>query len=209
MSVRKLLPLLFLVFACVAMECQDALADAGPRYTYVQGGWQHVEISGAAALEGESPDGNGYVVGGSYAITDLFHVFADYGTANIDVIGVSVDLSELKLGAGINYAVTDTIDVVGRVAYLDLNADVDSNDSISDTGYGLEAGIRAMATPSIEVNGGLSYEDLGDGSPTDKVAIKFGALYSVTDWLAVGIGGSFRSETKIYGANLRAYFGGN
>jgi hypothetical protein len=209
MSARKSLPLLFLVFAGVAIESQDALADAGPRYTYVEGGWQHVEISGVGVLDGENPDGNGYSVAGSYAVTDLFHVFASYGTANIDIIGESVDFSELKVGAGVNYAVTDTIDVVGRAAYLDLNADIDSNNSASDTGYGLEAGIRGMATPSIEVNGGLSYEDLGDASPSDKVAVKIGALYSFTDWLAVGIGGSFSAETKIYGANLRAYFGGN
>ena len=55
----------------------------------------------------------------------------------------------------------------------------------------------------------LAAGETGDAKPdpSQNLAVQFGALYSITDWLAVGIGGSISGETKLYGATLRAYFG--
>ncbi len=228
MTAQKTLARLSLVAAAGLLSGQAALADGGPRYTYVEGGWQHIALTGTGIPGDENPDADGFTGGGSYAITDLFHVFASYGVATFGlqssdpgIFNTDVDLSQLEVGAGINYAVTDAIDVVARAAYVDTEADVDGGGSSSDGGYRLEAGVRGMATPSIEVSGGLSYVDVGtlqfrdaegsggDGSDNDKnLAVRVGTLYSVTDWLAVGVSGSFSGNTKLYGANIRAYFGG-
>ena len=228
MTVQKTLACLSLAAAAGLLSGQAALADGGPRYTFAEGGWQYVERTGTSIPGDDSPDGDGFFGGGSYAVTDLFHVFASYGASTLDIrssdpdiLNTDVDLTELEVGAGINYAVTDAIDVVARAAYVDTDADVDGGGSSSDAGYRLEAGVRGMATPSIEINGGLSYEDLGalkfrdagstDGGkpkPSENLAVRVGALYSVTDWLAVGVGGSFSGDTTAYGANIRAYFGG-
>ncbi|GEM_PF-1202042 len=228
MTAHKKLACLSLVAAAGLLSGQATLADGGPRYTYVEGGWQHVELTGTGIPGDEDPDGDGFIGGGSYAVTDLIHVFASYGAATLDVrssdpsiLNTDVDLTQLDVGAGINYAVTDAIDVVARAAYVDTDADVDGSGSSSDGGYRLEVGVRGMATPSIEINGGLSYADVGtlqfraaggsggDGSENgDNLAVRVGTLYSVTDWLAVGVSGSFSGNTKLYGANIRAYFGG-
>jgi hypothetical protein len=227
MTAQKTLTCLSLVAAAGLLSGQAALADGGPRYTYAEGGWQYSEKSGTGIPGDDSPDGDGFFGGASYAVTDLFHVFASYGGSTIDVrssdpdiLNTDVDFTQLDVGAGINYGVTDAIDVVARAAYVDTDADVDGGGSSSDGGYRLEAGVRGMATPSLEINGGLSYQGLGSlrfkaagetgdakPDPSQNLAVQFGALYSITDWLAVGIGGSISGETKLYGATLRAYFG--
>lgn len=215
--------------AAAGLLCgQAALADGGPLYTYVEGGWLHVTLTGTGIPGDENLDADGFTGGGSYAITDMFHVFASYSDATLDVqssdpgiLNTDVDISQLDVGAGINYAVTDAIDVVARAAYVDTDVNVDGSGSSSDGSYRLEAGVRGMATPSIEINGGLSYADVeplrfrdagvsgSSGSDNgQKLAFRVGTLYSVTDWLAVGVSGSFSGNTKLYGANIRAYFGG-
>ncbi len=207
MTAQKTLAFLSLAITAGLMSVQAARADGGPRYTYVEGGWQSVELSSTGIPGEQDPDGDGFSGGASYAVTDLFHVFAGYSSVTLDVLGGDVDLTELNVGAGINYAVTEAIDVVGRAAYVDAEADVDGGGTSSDSGYRLEAGLRGMATPSIEINGGLSYEDEGSDA-SDRLAVRVGAFYSVLDWLALGIGGSFSGDTKVYGATVRAYFGG-
>jgi len=228
MTAYKTLACLSLAAAAGLLSGQAALADAGPRYTYVEGGWQFVELTGTGIPGDDSPDGDGFFGGGSYAVTDLFHVFASYGEATLDVrssdpgiLNTDVDLTQLNVGAGINYGVTDSIDVVARAAWVDTDVDVDAGGSSSESGYRLEAGVRGMATPSIEINGGLSYADAGslqfreagssDGvssNVSDKLAVRVGAFYNIVDWLAVGVDGSFSGDTKFYGATVRAYFGG-
>lgn len=208
MIVRTSLAFVVLTVGAGLFSAQNALAGESPRYTYVEGGWQHLDLTGVNYLDGGDTNGDGFFGGGSYAINDLFHAFASYGGANLDTSGGDVDLTELNVGGGVRYPATDTIDIVGRLSYVDVNADPSDGGSDSDTGYRIEAGVRGMATPVIELDGGLSYDSVGNSSPSDSVAVKVAALYSVTDWLAAGVGGSFSGEAKTYGVTVRAYFGG-
>lgn len=52
----------------------SALAAEGPRYTYVQAGYVDLEIDFDGGFGGDL-DGDGFVIGGSLAVTDMFHIF--------------------------------------------------------------------------------------------------------------------------------------
>jgi opacity protein-like surface antigen len=188
-----------------ALLMTSALAAEGPRYSYVQAGYVDLEIDNDSGFGGDL-DGDGFAIGGSLAVTDMFHLFTDYTDIDLDAdnIGVGADYSEFAIGGGINYAMSDTVDLVGRLAYLDAEVEVDTFGSADESGYGLYAGARAMVSPAWEVNGGIGYSDLGDG--IDGTTFSLGTLYSLTDIFAVGAGVSFGDDTTSLQVGARLYF---
>jgi opacity protein-like surface antigen len=163
---------------------------------------------------GDDPEGDGFGIGGSVAVTDLVHVFASYGDSDldVDVLGINVDLgyTVLTAGAGLNYAVSETVDLVGQLEFVDveLEADVPGFGSASEdeSGYGLSGGARGMITERFELNGGIRYVDLGDDA--DDTTFSLGAVYDFTDVVAAQVGLAFGDDVTSYGAGVRFYFGG-
>jgi opacity protein-like surface antigen len=198
--------------AVIAALCAPAWAADGPRYTFVGAGYIHTEVDDDGTL-GDDPDGDGYRFGGSLAVTNIFHVFAGYSDSDLDVdafgFSIDVDYSVLSVGGGLNYAVSDTVDLVGQLAYVDAELDVDipgfGSASEDESGYGIAAGARAMITEVFEVNGGISYVDLGDDS--DDTAFHLGAVYNFTPVIAGLVGLDFGDDVTEYGAGLRFYLG--
>jgi hypothetical protein len=171
-------------------------ADNGPRYTYGEVGYSHLDFDDFDA------DGDAWYLNGSFALTDMFHVVAGYTDGNLDANGGgSADYSSWNLGVGINYPISDTIDLVGRLSYL--SAEVENDD---EDGYGLYAGVRAMVMPQFELNGGVDYTDLG-GDFGDDTAVELGAVYNFTDMVAAAAGVSFSDNVTQYNIGLRLYFG--
>lgn len=169
------------------------LADQGPKWTYVEGGYSRIDFDDIDA------DGDLVGLGGSLAVTDLFHVFASYGHGNVDVDGPGdVDVDQIAAGAGINYPISDTVDLVGQAAWV--RAEVGP---FEENGVGLFGGVRAMLSPQFELNGGLSYVDIDD---SDETSLDLGMVYSFTDMFAVSAGASIGDESTSYGIGLRLYF---
>ncbi len=183
---------------------EATLADAGPRYTYLTAGYVNTEVDDEG-LFGEDLDGDGFGIGGSVAVTDMFHLFAGYSMSELDVLGVDVDYDILNVGLGVNYPLAKTIDLVGRVSYVDVELGVDGFGSEDESGYGLSAGARAMVTEQFELNGFVNYIDLGSGA--DDTSISFGALYSFTEMFAAGIGAEFGDDVRAFSVGVRLYFG--
>jgi hypothetical protein len=177
-----------------------AQAQDGPNYNYLQFGYLHVDF------DDTDVDGEAWSLGGSAAITDMFHVIGSYDDGDLDGdFGVDVDFSRLRLGAGINYALTSTTDLVGDLYYLDVEVDPDGPGEADEDGFGLKAGVRSMLSDQLELNGGLRYEDLG-GDLDDETSIYAGAVYSFTEQWGVYGGAEFGDDASEYGIGARFYF---
>ncbi|MGB5719239.1 MAG: hypothetical protein WBM34_00975, partial [Woeseiaceae bacterium] len=77
--------------------------------------------------------------------------------------------------------------------------------SVDDNGYGVMVGVRGMVSERLELDGNLSYVDLGDGS--DGTALGASALYALSDSFSLGLAAGFDEDTTTYGLVGRVYFG--
>lgn len=185
----------------------SAGAAEGPRYTYAEVGYVNIDIDD---IDGVGADGDGFNLAGSVAVADMVHLFGSYfdGDVDVDDFGfgeIGIDYTTFAIGAGLNYAISDTVDLVGRLAYLNAEAEA-FGFSEDDDGYGLSAGARAMLMPQFELNGAIVYSDLG-GDDGDDTAVGIGAVYSFTEMFAVTASGTFGGDVQEFGVGVRAYFG--
>ena len=176
----------------------SAIAGAqGLDYNYIQGSYSQVEFDDIDV------DGDGFGIGASFGISDRFAVFGSYSTADLDF---DVEVNSFDVGLAFHAPISDSVDVVTSVSYVSVDVELQGFGSADDDGFGLGVGLRAMAAPALEIMGGISYVDFGDGGGDDTT---FGAgfLYSFTDIFAVGLSGNWGDDTSSYGLNARVYFG--
>jgi opacity protein-like surface antigen len=178
----------------LALSASAAAEDFSYNYLYLgYGGYDVDDVN---------VDGNGLGVGGSFEISDKFHVFAGYQAADLDF---NVDATTWNAGLGYSMAVSDVIDLVGRVSYESIKLDVPGFGSADDNGIGLGVGLRFAATPNIELDAGIDYVDYSDsGSDT---AFGVGVLYNINEMFTVGVDGSWGDNFTTYALTGRFYFG--
>lgn len=185
--------------ACLtAFSISGAAFAEGFDYNYINGSYGQMEIDAGGA----DVDGDSIGIGGSFAVSDSFHVFGGYDTADFDF---GIDATDLQLGVGYNMPVSDTVDFIGSVSYLWTEVDTGFG-TVDDNGFGLGVGLRAMASPVFELNGGVSYADYGSGSDGD-TAFGGGFLYHFTEAFAVGLSGEWGDDISTYALNGRFSFG--
>lgn len=170
-----------------------AYAD-GLNYTYIQASYGQVEVDDPLI----DVDGDGFGIDGSMALTENFHLFGEYQTADMDF---NVDLNLLEAGIGYNIALSETVDVVGRVAYV--NAEIEAfGVSDDENGYSIGAHLRGQVGSMIELNGGLDYVDLDESETRAKAGIRF----SFTENFSAGLNGTWWDDVNIYQLNARFSF---
>lgn len=167
-------------------------AAAEPRYTYVEGGWLHVDFDDI------NEDGDGWGIGGSYAFHKNFHAFLDY--QDIDLDGSS-DASIAGFGVGVDLPLRPGLDFVGRLRWIDQEIDVGANNN-NDNGYGVEAGFRVMINPQLELNGAVRYVDVNENDTT----LDFGAMYELAHNFALGGDIEFSNDVTAFFLKARVYF---
>ncbi len=186
--------LLLMVFSAGA-AAQGADGSQGLNYTYAEIGYGQVNF--------DSPDidGDGFGIGGSYALTEQFHLLANYSTADLDF---DIDYTDFSVGFGFNSPISDTIDVVATLSYVYVELDASGFGSADDNGLGGGLGLRALVNPQIELFGGVEYIDLSDsGSDTSLGA---GARYNFNEQFAVGFAGNWSDDANSYTLSGRMYF---
>lgn len=151
--------------AAMAVGAQ-AVAAEGFSYTLAEGQF----------LSGDGFDGLG--VSGSYAFTPDY--FAVGSIESWDIDGVSNDASLLSLGAGYHRALNQALDVVATASLKRIKFDGFG----SETGFGLGVGVRGRLVEMLEVNAGLEYVDIADGSDT---TLQVGGRWYFTNAFAAGL----------------------
>ena len=165
-------------------------------YNFLSLGYGSVDFDDLGA------DGDGFTIGGSYAMTDSYYAFFNYNAASLDL-----DIDTTLWGAGFGYhrALSDTVDLVAELAYVSVEVDIPQAGSFDDSGLGLSVGFRFAQSDKLELNAGINYVDYGDIG--DDTGFELGALYDINDKYSVGLSGEWSDIRSMYTLSGRMYFG--
>jgi hypothetical protein len=162
--------------ALFAAATQQAAAAKGPEYSYAEIGYVHID--------GDLVEGNGAGVNLSFGATD--HIFLKFGYARLFLddltVGTTVikdsDADRFQIGGGMHFGITDTIDVLGAISYIDIEyTDTAPLAGFGDDGYLVEAGVRAMLSKKMELNATVSGLHI-DGE--DDIGLGVGGVVDIT-----------------------------
>lgn len=164
-------------------------------YTFIEAGFVSSEVD----VGPFNADGDGFRIGGSYALKDNIHLLAAYTHQNYNY---GVDGRSINVGVGFNTPLSSMLDFVADLSYVD--ADVANQfGSSGENGYNIGAGVRAQLRKSIELEGGISYLDL-DRSDT---SLHVGGRYYFSDTIAVGASLVDNDAGLGWNIGVRAEFG--
>lgn len=183
----------------VASTLPFAAAAAEPRYTYLEGGYQHLDIDVGSGIDA---DGDGFGLGGSLSVTDHVHLLASFAQTDLDF---GVDATEYSVGIGGRLPMGDGVHLTGSAGWAWVELDTPIGD-FDDDGFFISGGFRWMATEQVELTADVTYVDLDDAG--DDTTLGIGLLFHLTPDLALGIGAQFGNDVTGYQAGLRYYFPG-
>lgn len=183
------------LLASAACLLAPGLALADMRYNFVEGSIVDVELDGPGNV-----DGDGLEIAGSYALDERFFVLGRWQDQDFDR---GVDGRLIELGAGLHHALSDTIDFVATLTYLDLELDA-GNASADDDGIAIAGGIRARLAEQFEVDAALKLID-SDNSGTDST-LMLGGRYYFRDTMAVTAGMDFGDDADTLKIGFRLEF---
>jgi hypothetical protein len=189
---------LLAIAACLAMLSQAAIAAKGFSYSYIDGGYQGVRA--------DSVDADGVAFDLSFGATDHFMVLAGYSHLWQDKAegfsSVDVQIDQFTIGGGGHYSITDRIDLVGSIVYVNEQSTgkakypgETSKSRINGTreGYRAEFSGRIRAMDKLELTPLVAYRDVGDYSGT---GFGLDAIYKLDkDWSVLGNATYFNDDS--------------
>ena len=143
-------------------------------------------------------DGDGFTLSGSFKVAEEWHVYASYGTANLDF---GIDVDTWALGLGYNYSLKPNVDLYGRVLYIDQSASA-GGFSAHDNGLGLQFRVRGRVNDKVEVEGGIQYLDVASSDTSLQASVR----YYFTRAFSAGIGITLGGDQDGLGVNARYSF---
>jgi hypothetical protein len=170
-------------------------------YSYAEGGFGIVDV------DAFSEDGDGYFVGGSLGFGTNWLGFVEYSVSSFDEGGAEADVDEIQLGFGGHFPMSDDVDFIGKLAYVDQSIDVSvpgfGSVSDSENGYMLSAGVRGTAMGRLDLTGEIQYVDVGE---SDDTGLALRGLYEFTDMFSLGARVGMSDDVTEYGVFARFTF---
>ncbi|MCL4721274.1 MAG: outer membrane beta-barrel protein [Gammaproteobacteria bacterium] len=209
-----ILPLVAAASVSTPVAAQPAGSDEGPRYTYLDLGYQWADVNYAVKQDGARHEG--FKLNGSVGLTRWgdfgLHLFGEYFdgelTGAAGPCSGDRDSTGYAAGLGLNWKVRETVDLVGRAGYVNAELEVPDESctlqDVDDDGYLLEGLVRSELSDKVEIEAGVRYSDLTDIANTD---VFLGLGYHVTDYLTLrGRAMVFDDDTG-FELGARFYFG--
>lgn len=181
------------LLSLLVLPCATQAADFD--YTFVEAGIVNTEVD----VGPFSIDGDGLGFNGSYAFSDSMQFIGGYSTQDYDF---GIDGSLLSVGVGFNSSLTDSLDFVADLSYLDAEV-ATALGSADENGYGIGAGVRALVGSGVELEGGIVYQDI-ESSDT---ALRIGGRYHFSPMWAVGASFIDEDTGLSWNIGVRASFG--
>lgn len=145
-------------------------------YTYVEGGYVNLSV------DDPDTDGDGWGLGGSFAVNEMIHVYGQYSTVDLDDFDADFDTYEVGIGG--SWGIAPNADFIGRVGYVSAELDTDFG-NVDDDGYSLTAALRGRLAQAFELEGGINYADLDDAGDDTTVYVD-GRYYFTPQWAVAG-----------------------
>ena len=165
-------------------------------YNYVQATYLDTEIDNRAF----DVDGDGLAVSGSVELGDTMFLTAGYAAQEFDF---GVDLDQWAIGLGGHLPISDSVDFVGSISYVDAEVDTRFGGTDAD-GYGASIGIRARVAANVELEGGINYVDLDEAG--DDTSFGVGGRYYFTEAFALGAGIELSDDVTGWSVGVRYEF---
>ncbi len=189
------------LWAVVALAGMASAHASDLSYSYAEGGFGRMEIDGI------DPDGEGFFIGGSMGFGTNWLAYVEYGSADFEEGGVEATIDELQLGFGGHFPMSERVDFVGKLAYLDqsIEVDVPGLGSVSDdeNGFMLSAGVRGRALEKLDLMAALEYVDVGE---EDDTGLALRGVYDFTDMFSLGGRIDYADDSSQYGIFARFRF---
>lgn len=180
----------------VLLPLSAAATAEGLDYSFIQASYTQVEF------DDFDVDGDGFGIGGSFAVADRFAIFAGYATGDFDF---DVETTDIEVGGMFHTPLSESVDFVSSLSYVSAEVEAPGFGSVDDDGFGLGVGLRALASPKLELNGGVSYVDLNDSG--DDTTFGAGVRYHFTEAFSAGLAGNWGDDVSSYGISGRVSFG--
>lgn len=168
---------------------------ASPEYNYVEGNYVNTDVDGV-------DDGDGFGIAGSAEVGENIFIFADFSTVGFSA---GVDFDVFKAGIGYKSAISGTTDANLSAFFVNEQIDTGFFGSFDENGFGLDASLRSMMSNEFELNGGITYIDLG-GAFNTETSIHFGGVYSFDTSFAVTGDIDFGEDITTFSIGGRYYF---
>ena len=170
-----------------------AAAAQGPSYDYLD-----ISYIDSEAEDDTEGDGFGGEMVASFADGAFF--IGEYSTREFEDGGSSLELSVLSLGIGVAGPVgeSELISAFGALTYEDAEVEVNvpgfgSGDE-SESGYGLQGGLRAMLSDNFELHARYKRLDIDDDNET---LVRFGAVLGLDQGFSVTLDYETYDEAEI------------
>lgn len=163
-----------ILFVLGALPLGAHAVEQNLSYNFLQVSYSDTDVDSG----GETFSGDGFGFAGSIEFGPTAFLFAEYESVGADEsfdtgfgsVSASVDATMLSAGIGGAWALSDRSNFFARAAFLKADADLDIEGfgswSDDDTGYGLQLGVRGMASDAMELFASATYVDVFDGSET-------------------------------------------
>lgn len=180
--------------AVLATISAPALAEDSLNYNYLSASYLDTR------LDDPDLDGDGIDLRGSVEVSDSLFFTAGYASQSFDF---DIDLNQWSVGIGGHLPLSDRLDLVGTVSYVDAEIETDFG-SDDENGFGTSVGLRAALASNFELEGGISYLDLGDAG--DDTTLNLGARYYFSPEFALGAGVSAGDDVTTWNLGVRFEF---
>ena len=174
-----------------------AMAES-PSYNFLQLDWRTVEFDAGSV----DVDGDGLGISGAFEIAPNWHIVAGYSSIDLDA---GVDFAEFGIGAGYHSDISNNTNFFANLLWVTAEVDVNGFGSVDESGVGAQVGLRSNVTDAVQLEGFISYVDLGDGA--DGTSVGGAGWYSFNDQFALGLLAEFDDDVTSFGIGGRMYFG--
>jgi hypothetical protein len=186
--VKVMLGSLMLAAAPLAAQAEDM------SYSYVD--LAYVETD----FDGIGPSADGFGLRGSIGFAENWLAFAEYSAQSVS----DVDVDTMAVGFGGHYGLTETLDLVGHLGYVQVDLSAPGGLEADDDGFLFDLGLRGRVGTGVELEGGARYTDLSDSG--DDTSIFVGGRYHFNQTWALGAEYQSGSDTSSILAYVRASF---
>jgi Outer membrane protein beta-barrel domain len=171
------------------------LAQEELSYNYIEGSWGHIDIDDSEGDFG----GEGFGLSGSLEVADNWHIFASYGSYDLDF---SIDQDVTEVGGGFHTPLAPGMDLVFDLAYINVDSS-GPGFSFDEDGLGTSLGLRMKLVPRWEIEGEIAYQSLDNN---DETSIGGSVWYELTRNFSLGFEADVGEDEYGYGIAGRVYF---